>query len=85
MARAFDGGSSEFEELACEGEAYDPARPNDYMEYCKVRRGRDKHRRARAQSGFPCMQPLMLLSSNSSFVPSYPFFFLFFPRYSGTR
>jgi len=38
MALAFEGGSSDFEELSCcQGEAYDPARPNDYMEYCKVR------------------------------------------------
>jgi len=37
MALAHEGGASDFEELSCEGEAYDPARPNDYMEYCKVR------------------------------------------------
>lgn len=36
MALAFEGGASDFEELSCDGEAYDPARPNDYMEYCKV-------------------------------------------------
>lgn len=39
MALAYEGGASDFEELSCEGEAYDPARPNDYMEYCKVRKG----------------------------------------------
>ncbi|EWM22624.1 hypothetical protein Naga_100023g19 [Nannochloropsis gaditana] len=33
---------ADLQELAFKGEAYDPARPNDYMEFCKERENRAK-------------------------------------------